>query len=304
MDKSGIGQNHVNLPPTEIILRMHELDARTKIVIMMLCGCLVILLDSPSSLFVCFLFSLLLIAVSSPTLKQIRLLLLLLLFTTWGLLYSQAIFYNAFPRTILWTLVPSDVPVLGGWPGGINVYREGIFHGVLQSLRFNTTLVIGCYIIWTTQSRELLVALMQLKIPGTLAFMVTTALRFIPIIVEETAAVIRAQRLRGFRYVQLNIFASINGIINSFHPILAGIIRQATYLGESFESRGFSTENTSERTQINASKMRSRDYCIVTIFCFSLIVIIGLKLIYFCYANGIYYASWLRHAYTFTREIL
>ncbi len=287
-----------------MVSTMHGLVARTKIIIMMLCGCLVILLDSPISLFVCFLFSLLLIAVSSPTLKQIRLLLLFLLFTTWGLLYSQAIFYNAFPRTLLFTLVPSNFPVLGEWTGGISVYREGIFHGVVQSLRFNTTLVIGCYIIWTTQARELLVALMKLRIPGTLAFMVTTALRFIPVIVEETAAVIRSQRLRGFRYMRLNIFASINGIINSFRPILAGIIRQATHLGESVESRGFSTESTSERTQSKASKMSSIDYCIVAIFCLSLIAIVGLKLIYFCYANGIYYASWLRHAYTFTREIL
>ena len=283
---------------------MHELDPRTKILIMMLCGCLVILLDSPIALCTCFLFSLLLGALSSPTLKQIRLLLLFLLFTTWGLLYSQSIFYNEFPRTILFTLVPSDYPVLGELIGGISVYREGIFHGIIQSLRFNTTLVIGCYIIWTTQPRELLVALMKLRIPGTLAFMVTTALRFIPIIVNETTTVIRSQRLRGFRYIRLNIFVATKGIINSFHPILAGIIRQATHLGESVESRGFSTENTSEQTQIKTSEIRTMDYSIVVIFSLCLISIIGLKIFYFCYANGIYYASWLRHAYAFTREIL
>ena len=81
--------------------------------------------------------------------------------------------------------------------GGIRVYREGLFHGIVQSLRFNTTLAIGCFIVWTTQPRDLLLALAQLRVPATLAFMVTTALHFIPVIANEAATVFRSQRLRG-----------------------------------------------------------------------------------------------------------
>ena len=104
----------------------------------------------------------------------------------------------------MFTLVPADLPLIGKMTGGIRVYREGLFHGIVQSLRFNTTLGIGCFIIWTTQPRDLLLALTQLRVPTTLAFMVTTALHFIPVIANEAANVLRSQRLRGFRYLRLN----------------------------------------------------------------------------------------------------
>ncbi len=281
-----------------------KLEPRTKILIMIICGFLVILLDSPSALLVSFVASIFLFAFSLPNLREIRLLLIFLIFTTWGLIYSQSIFYNEFPRTVLVTLIPIEFPIFGKITGGIRVYREGIFHGILQSLRFNTTLVIGCYIVWTTQTRDLLLALMKLRIPSALAFMVTTALRFIPSIANETSAIIRSQRLRGFRYFRLNLLASTRGIINCFRPILAGIIRQATHLGESVESRGFSTEITADRTSLQNLRMRLWDYSILAILSLSLISVIGLKIIYFCYENGLFYATWLRYAYTFTREIL
>ncbi len=281
-----------------------KIDARTKIIIMMICGCLVILLDSPSALLVCFLASILLVASSIPTLKQVRLLLILLFFTTWGLIYSQGIFYNAFPRTVLITLVSADFPLIGEWTGGIHIYREGLYHGIIQSLRFNSTLVIGCYIVWTTQPRDLLLALSQLRVPGALAFMVTTALHFIPVIASEAAAVLRSQRLRGFRFLQFNLFASVRGVINSFRPILAGNIRHATNLGESVESRGFSSETATQRTSLRTSQMGKWDYGLLGVLSLCLICVIGLKVLYFCYANGIYYVSWLRGIYTFTRELL
>lgn len=281
-----------------------KIDARTKIIIMMICGCLVIFLDSPSALLVCFLASILLVASSIPTLKQVRLLFILLFFTTWGLVYSQGIFYNAFPRTVLITLVPADFPLIGEWTGGIHIYREGLYHGIIQSLRFNSTLVIGCYIVWTTQPRDLLLALSQLRVPRALAFMVTTALHFIPVIASEAAAVLRSQRLRGFRFLRFNLFASVKGVINSFRPILAGNIRHATNLGESVESRGFSPETATQRTSLRTSQMGKWDYGLLGGLSLCLICVIVLKVFYFCYANGIYYVSWLREIYTFTRELL
>jgi energy-coupling factor transport system permease protein len=285
-------------------MRNVKLEPRTKILMMLISGCLVILLDSPTALLVCFLGGLALVALSVPTWRQIGLLCAFLFFTTWGLIYSQAIFYNEFPRTVLFTLVPADLPLIGKMTGGIRVYREGLFHGIVQSLRFNTTLVIGCFIVWTTQPRDLLLALAQLRVPATLAFMVTTALHFIPVIANEAMTVFRSQRLRGFRYFRLNLFATCRGILNSFRPILAGNIRHATHLGESVESRGFSPEAVTQRTSLRALKMGAWDFSLLAVLFVCLIGVVGLKLLYFCYANGIYYASWLRHAYTFTREVL
>ena len=285
-------------------MRNTILEPRTKILMMLIAGCLVILLDRPPVLLVCFLGSLTLIVVSIPTWRQIGLLCTFLFFTTWGLIYSQAIFYNEFPRTLLFTLVPADLPIIGKMTGGIRVYREGLFHGIVQSLRFNTTLVIGCFIVWTTQPRDLLLALTQLRVPSTLAFMVTTALHFIPVIANAAATVFRSQRLRGFQYLRLNLLATGRGVLNSFRPILAGNIRHATHLSESVESRGFSAETAAERTSLRTLKMGVWDYGLLAVLFICLVGIVGLKLLYFFYVNGIYYGSWLRGVYTFTREVL
>ena len=282
-----------------------HLDPRTKIILLMICGCLVIMLDSAVSLSGCFFASIGLIVLSFPSWRQIRLLVLFLFFVTWGLIYSQAIFYNEFPRTVLFTLVGSDVPFIGKVTGGVRVYREGLLYGAIQSLRFNTTLTIGCFIIWTTQSRDLLLAFVKLRVPYNLAFMVTTALHYIPLIGTEAATVIRSQRLRGFRYLQFNVLQVIRGILNSFRPILTNNIRRATHLGEAVESRAFSPEIVeNQRTSLRVLKMQPQDLILIMALSITFVGVIGLKIIYFCYANGIYYASWMRGMYTFVREVL
>ena len=281
-----------------------KLETRTKILVMMCFGILVILLDSPTALIFCFLSSLILLLLSKPTLKQYRLLVIFLFLTTWGLIYSQGMFYNIYPRTVLFTIIPAEIPIIGKWTGGIRIYREGLYHGIIQSLRFNTTLVLGCYIVWSTQPRDILLAFGQLRIPGALAFMVTTALHFIPVIANEASTVIRSQRLRGFRYLQLNLFKVFRGAVNSFRPIIAGNIRHASNLGDSVESRGFSPDTASQRTSLRDSQMKRLDYIIIGMLAISMVCVIGLKVLYFCYANNLYYGSWLRGVYTFTREVL
>ena len=282
-----------------------HLDPRTKIIILAVVGCLVILLDSPISLAVCFLTSIALITLSQPSWHRIRLLMLFVLFGTWGSIYSQAIFYNQFPRTLIFTLVDKDFSIIGGVTGGIHFYREGLFHGAVQSLRFNTTLTIGCFIIWTTQPRDLLLALGKLRVPHGLAFMVTTALRYIPLIASETMTVVRSQRLRGFRYLRLNLIHTVSGILNSLRPILTNNVRRATQLGEAIESRGFSPEAAAKhRTSLRALKMGWWDGALIVVLLSCLLSVICLKGLYSLYVNGVYYASWLRGVYTFVREVL
>ena len=282
---------------------MTKLHPHTKILLLAIVSCLVILLDSPIALFVCFLVSLCFQASIPPSWRQIRLLILFIGLGTWGLIYSQGIFYNQFPRTVIFTLIHKDVPIIGGLTGGIHLYREGLFHGAVQSLRFNTMLTVSCFIIWTTQPRDLLLALVKLRVPYSLAFMVTTGLRYIPLIGSEAQTVIRSQRLRGFRYLQLNLFHTIRGILNSLRPILTNNIRRATHLSEAVESRAFSPD-AAHRTSLRELKTRQQDVILISLSLVCLLGVIGLKGVYFLYANGLYYASWLRGAYTFAREVL
>ena len=282
-----------------------HLDPRTKIILLAIVSCLVITLDSPVSLSVCFVVSIGLIALSLPSWHQIRLLILFVVLGTWGLLYSQALFYNEFPRTVIFTLVDKEFPLLGKATGGIHFYREGLLHGAIQSLRFSTTLMLGYFTIWTTQPRDLLLAFVKLRVPYSLAFMVTTALRYIPLIGSEAMTVIQSQRLRGFRYLRLNPIQTVSGILNSLRPILTNNIRRAAHLGEAVESRAFSPQAVEEcRSSRRELKMQRRDRALIAALLVSSLSVLCLKTLYFLYANGIYYASWLRGIYTFVREVL
>ena len=295
----------VSKQPNQFDMFMTHLDPRTKILMLMYFGSLAIMLDSAVSLLFCFLIGLGLIVLSFPSWRQCRVLILFLFFTTWGLIYSQAIFYNEFPRTVLFTLVGRDVPIIGSITGGVRVYREGLLHGAIQSLRFNTTLTIGCFIIWSTQPRDLLLAFVKLRVPYNLAFMVTTGLHYIPLIAAESANVIRSQRLRGFRYLQFNPLQVIRGLLNSFRPILTNNIRRATHLGEAVESRAFSPEIVGkQRTYLRLLKMQPLDKVLITAGAVAVLGVIIVKVLYFCYANGIYYSFWMRGMYTFVREVL
>ena len=135
--------------------------------------------------------------------------------------------------------------------------------------------------------------------------MVNTGLHYIPLIAAESANVIRSQRLRGFRYFQFNPLQIIRGLLNSFRPILTNNIRRATHLGEAVESRAFSPAIVgNRRTYLRSLKMQSLDTILITIGGVTLLGVIALKVLYFCYANGIYYAFWMRGIYTFVREVL
>ena len=197
-------------------MSMTHLDPRTKILMLMFFGVLVVMLDSATSLLFCFLISIGMIVLSFPSWRQYRLLIVFIVLATWGLIYSQAIFYNAFPRTVLFTLVGHDVPIIGGMTGGVRVYREGLLHGAIQSLRFNTTLTIGCFIVWSTQPRDLLLAFVKLRVPYSLAFMVNTSLHYIPLIAAESANVIRIPAIKRISLLSIQPAADHSGDAQQF----------------------------------------------------------------------------------------
>jgi len=268
-------------------------DPRTKIISLASTGILMVVLDSPIMLSCYFLAVFCLTASSIRSWKKFGVFTSILVIGTWATIYSQAIFYDRFPRTALFTLA-----------GNVHFYREGIVHGIIQSLRFNTSISIGYFVISTTQAKDLLVGLIKLRVPYGLAFMTTIAVQYIPLVFSDTKAVIQSQKLRGFRYFQLNIFRTFAGFLNAIRPILTGNIRRATNLSQVIESRGFSADNTNRHIALRGLSLDRIDVAFILIQFIFLTSVVILKILYFLYANGIFFASWLRPVYTFTKEVL
>ena len=277
---------------------IHRLDGRTKIFMLAVAAFCSISIDSPRTLFLLFIASLGLHLAARSSLERWRILLLFLLFGIWGAMVSQALFYNQEPRTVVACLALPSTPVIGRLTGGIFIYREGLEYGAVQALRSGIMLTVGLLICWTSDPRQLLKSFLAWKMPYELAFMLITGIRFLPVIFNETAIVLTAQRLRGFE--PLRIFLPRRLIQTAFQtlfPILVRIMRRAATLTYTVESRGFGRKVHVVR--LPEWPLTEKIPCF-GLFCF-LAVLLWLKLMYVLQFNGVIYRGQLREFYDFIK---
>ncbi len=219
---------------------VHQLDVRTKLAALVCCAVLVVLLDSPRTLYLLFCTTLVLHGIARASWARWRVLLLFVMLGIWGSMISQALFYGQEPRTVVACLLSPAVPLIGTLTGGVYIYREGLEYGAVQALRSASMLSMGLLISWTSDPRQLLRSFLAWKMPYELAFMLITGLRFLPVIFQETAVVLTAQRLRGFEPLRsLAPRRLIQTAFQTLFPILARTLRRAVTLAFSVESRGF-----------------------------------------------------------------
>ena len=174
-----------------------ELNGRTKLIMLFLFAILTITVDNPRTLFLLFSVTLLLHVAAGTSIYKWRVLAILLLLGLWGSMFSQALFFAQTPRTPLLTIISPDCPYLGPVTGGLYVYREGILYGAVQGLRSASMLALGLLVCWTSDPRQLLQALLSWRLTPQIAFMLVTAIRFLPVMAAETGEVITALQLRS-----------------------------------------------------------------------------------------------------------
>ncbi|MDL1970327.1 MAG: energy-coupling factor transporter transmembrane protein EcfT [Candidatus Desulfofervidaceae bacterium] len=262
-----------------------QLDPRTKMAFLASTVLLSISLDRPLSLAILFLSILFLYLLARLSLIQLKLACLFIVLSLWTTIFSQALFYQAFPRTIMLTLLPADFPVLGKLTGGIYIYREGLTYGLIQGLRLTSNLALGLLVCFTTEARDVLLALTALKVPYSLAFMVMTALRFIPILTEEFMNVIMAQRIKGFEPFKFRHLPKM--VFFTLTPVLANTLRRSYTLAAAAYSRGFSP--TTQRSSWQRLAFKWSDKIGIALVLTLSIFVALVKFIYFLYAQDIFY---------------
>jgi energy-coupling factor transport system permease protein len=122
--------------------------------------------------------------------------------------------------------------------GPLTATQEGLVKGSEYFFRLAIMVLASFMLIWTTDIRELMVGLVRLGVPYRYAFAIFMALRFLPMVQQEVAAVKAAHTIRGrasrsplahrFRLWQRYLFTVIvNGLRKAENTALA------------IESRGF-----------------------------------------------------------------
>lgn len=149
--------------------------------------------------------------------------------------------------------------------GIITITEEGIERTVFMALRL-VFLIIGSSIMTLTTTpnqltdaiEKLLKPLNRIKVPvHEIAMMMSIALRFIPILIEETDKIMKAQLARGADFESGNIFRRIKSMAPIIIPLFVSAARRASDLALAMDARCYN--GGSGRTKMKPLEYKSRD---------------------------------------------
>ena len=177
---------------------------------------------------------------------------------------SQAVFYYFEPKTVLFTIMPKEFPVIGRITQGIHIYKEGIAYGLVQSLRIISVTFVGATIVATTHPSDMIISLNKIRLPREIGFMLMVSIRFLPQLLEETKRILLAVRLRGLK---------IKGVVNSIKafrvvllPLVINSLRQAKALALACEVRAFSMERSKTKVKFTTFEFITMAFFIILLY--------------------------------------
>ena len=141
-------------------------------------------------------------------------------------------------------LTPGE-PLLRIWK--ITITEEGLSTAGFMAIRL-TYLIIGSSVMTLTTTPNQLTdglekgmrPLNRFRVPVyEIAMMMSIALRFIPILMEETDKIMKAQMARGADFETGNIIQKVKNMIPLLVPLFISAFRRANDLAMAMESRGY-----------------------------------------------------------------
>ena len=175
-------------------------------------------------------------------------------------------------------LVPGKV-VVQIWI--LKITEEGIRQAIKIGIRL-IYLVMGSSVMTLTTTpnqltdglEKLMRPLNKIKVPvHEIAMMMSIALRFIPILMEETDKIMKAQLSRGADFENGNIFKRIRSYTQIFIPLFASAIRRATDLAYAMDARCYhGSECRTSMKPLRYSKKDAFAYGLLVVYVVGLIL--------------------------------
>ena len=230
---------------------IHRLDARVKLVMVILFIVELFLVKTLCGFALMGVLLALAVAISKVPpkmmLRSLKPLLLLLAFTSvLNLFYTKGD-----PLFTIWKLTAS-------W--------QGLELALFMMLRISLLIMASSLLTYTTSPimltdgmERLMGPLKALHVPvGELAMMMTIALRFIPLLVEETDKIMSAQKARGADFESGGVLKRAKALIPILVPLFVSSFRRADELAVAMECRCYHTSGP--RSRLKVMKMCFRDY--------------------------------------------
>lgn len=179
--------------------------------------------------------------------KGLKAIIILLLFT---------VFFNMF-------LTPGE-PLFQY--GIIKITKEGLLNSITMALRL-VFLIIGSSLMTLTTTpnqltdglEKVLKPLNHIKVPvHEIAMMMSIALRFIPILLEETDKIMKAQMARGADFESGGLLKRAKSLIPLLVPLFISAFRRANDLAMAMEARCY--RGGDGRTKMKPLRYHGRDF--------------------------------------------
>ncbi len=251
---------------TESVL--HSLDPRTKLIGVLVYLVSLFLFNSISVYIIATVFLVSTIALSrvpvSYILKGMRSMVFILLLT---------VIFNVF-------LTPG-VPVFTFWK--LQVTREGLVVAGYTAVRLIYLIIGSSLLTFTTTPNNLTDGLESLMKPlkafrvpvHEVAMMMSIALRFIPILLDETDKIMKAQQARGADFEHGNILRRAKALVPILVPLFVSAFRRANDLAMAMEARCY--RGGDGRSKMKPLKYKGRDIAafIILIVYFAAVIAAG-----------------------------
>ena len=246
---------------------LHKLDARMKIVLVFVLMVAVFLCQSYIAMGMAVALTAALVLSTKIKIKVI-------------LKGMKPILFIVVFTTILNLFYGSGDPILK--LGFIRITESGINNAVFMALRIMLLVTTGLMLTYTTTPNQLTDALEALLKPlkalkvdiHSLAMIMTIALRFIPILIEEVEKIMAAQKSRGADMESGGIIKRVKAIVPVMIPLFISSFRRANELADAMECRCY--RGGEGRTKMNVSHLGKNDYLAL---CFVIIYFAGVILL-------------------------
>src|SRR3989344_5748206 len=214
---------------------VHKLDPRTKIAWLVGLSLLVFLTNSKKSILCMLGLVLLIVFLSKLPLRNV-----------WQSSKVFIIFFTI-ANVILFSLLLWSV-------------KQGVIDGIFFSIKFLVLIISSIVFAMSTSPRDLMLSLTKLKVPYELAFMLTLAIRFVPVITREVNHVIDAQKARAHKLL-FSVWHPVQSL-QTFLPVLIPtfnlLLIKAFDLSLSIEARAFRAKP--QRTYPPRLKFKLKDF--------------------------------------------
>lgn len=166
--------------------------------------------------------------------------------------------------TVVFNIFLTDGTVLWQWKA-LKITVEGIETAIFMALRL-TFLIIGSSLMTlTTTPNQLtdgmetgLAPLKKLHVPvHEISMMMSIALRFIPILLEETDKIMKAQQARGADFEEGKLMERVKALVPVLVPLFVSAFRRANDLAMAMEARCY--RGGEGRTRMKPLKYEKRD---------------------------------------------